>query len=119
MQPLPCKHWATLGRSANGQPKGVTVHSHCDENFDDLLQRGMVSSASYLPSYQPDDLIPKAMYAQLPTCRLDLADILAKFLRTRLTYLFLHRANEIALTNVARGEGEPVVACPVDEPVVG
>ena len=29
----------TVERTENGQPIGVTVHSHCVENFKDIFQR--------------------------------------------------------------------------------
>ena len=33
------QHWAALGCTKNFQSIGVTVHSHCVESFEDLLQR--------------------------------------------------------------------------------
>ena len=39
LPPLPRKHWAAIGCAEFGQPIGVTVHSHCVESFENLLQR--------------------------------------------------------------------------------
>ena len=40
LPPLPRQHWATIGCTNIGQhPIGVTVHSHCVESFEKLLQR--------------------------------------------------------------------------------
>ena len=39
LPPLPCKHSAAICCKKNYQPIGVTVHSHCVENFEGLLQR--------------------------------------------------------------------------------
>ena len=42
MPPLPCKQWAAIGCTKIGkigQPIGVTVHSHCVESIENLLQR--------------------------------------------------------------------------------
>ena len=40
MQPFPRQEWVTIGRSECGQQPigGVTVHSHCLDNFEDILQ---------------------------------------------------------------------------------
>ena len=37
--PLPRQHSAAIGCTKNYQPIGVTVHSHCVETFEGLLQR--------------------------------------------------------------------------------
>ena len=39
LPPLPPQHSAATGCTKNGQPIGVTVHSHCVESFDGLLQQ--------------------------------------------------------------------------------
>ena len=39
LPPLPRQHWAAIGCTKNYQPIGVTVHSHCVESFEGLLQR--------------------------------------------------------------------------------
>ena len=39
LPPLPRQHSAAIGCAKNYQPIGVTVHSHCVESFEGLLQR--------------------------------------------------------------------------------
>ena len=39
MPPLPRQHSAAIGCTKNYQPIRVTVHSHCVESFEGLLQR--------------------------------------------------------------------------------
>ena len=39
LPPLPRQHSAAIGCTKNYQPIGVTVHSHCVESFEGLLQR--------------------------------------------------------------------------------
>ena len=39
LPPLPRQHSAAIGCTKNCQPIGVTVHSHCVESFEGLLQR--------------------------------------------------------------------------------
>ena len=39
LPPLPRQHLAAIGCTKNYQPKGVTVHLHCVESFEGLLQR--------------------------------------------------------------------------------
>ena len=39
LPPLPRQHSAAIGCRKNYQPIGVTVHSHCVESFEGLLQR--------------------------------------------------------------------------------
>ena len=39
LPPLPRQHSAAIGCTKNFQPIGVTVHSHCVESFEGLLQR--------------------------------------------------------------------------------
>ena len=38
VQPLPRQHSPAIGCTKNYQPIGVTVHSHCVESFEGLLQ---------------------------------------------------------------------------------
>ena len=38
LQPLPRQHSAAIGCTKNYQPIGVTVHLHCVESFEGLLQ---------------------------------------------------------------------------------
>ena len=39
LPPLPRQHSAAIGCTKSYQPIGVTVHSHCVESFEGLLQR--------------------------------------------------------------------------------
>ena len=39
LPPLPRQHSPAIGCTKNYQPIGVTVHPHCVENFEGLLQR--------------------------------------------------------------------------------
>ena len=39
LPPLPRQHSASIGCTKKYQPIGVTVHSHCVESFEGLLQR--------------------------------------------------------------------------------
>ena len=43
---LPRHHWTNF-RSENGQPMGMTIHSHCVVNFDNLLQRRNVGEGGF------------------------------------------------------------------------
>merc|ERR1711946_60443 len=39
LPPLPRQHSSSIGCKKNYQPIGLTVHSHCVESFEGLLQR--------------------------------------------------------------------------------
>ena len=39
LRSLPRQHWAAIGCTKNYQPIGMTVHLHCVESFEGLLQR--------------------------------------------------------------------------------
>ena len=64
LPPLPRQHSAAIGCTKNYQPIGVSVHSHCVESFEGLLQqcrRGRGCS-----KYEKNTIFPEHPVSQLP-----------------------------------------------------
>ena len=40
LAPLPCQHSAAIGLKKKYQPIGFTVHKHCVESLEGILQQG-------------------------------------------------------------------------------
>ena len=57
---LPRQHSAAIGCTKNYQPIGVTVHSHCVESFEGLLQRGRGCSELWKNTIFPEHPVCKS-----------------------------------------------------------
>ena len=59
LSPLPRQHSASIGCTINYQPIGVTVHSHCVESFEGLLQQGRGCSELWKNTIFPEHPVDK------------------------------------------------------------
>jgi len=86
LPPLPRQHSAAIGCAKTNQPIGVTVHSHCVESFEGLLQRcrrgkgcsELWKNTLYVKLYINIRLIDEEQLLQLVTYRQDMHHSLKK-----------------------------------------